>query len=92
LAGQGEQGTAAAYFFGEKTHQWWGKVGEKEEDGEPHLWVARIGLGTGGRGGAAEQRPAGDGGGAGHCSGEGVEGSWARKVPGEVEKAVECST
>ena len=32
------------------------------------------------------------GGGARRRSDEGVEGSWAKKVPGEVAKAVECLT
>jgi hypothetical protein len=32
------------------------------------------------------------GGGARQRSDEGVEGSWAEKVPGEVAKAVECLT
>ena len=41
---------------------------------EAHLRVARIGLGMGRRGGAAEQRRAGKGGGAGRRSSEGVKG------------------
>ena len=69
-----------------------------KEDGEHESGMGKLTKGSvcakegrrGFVGNGAERRFVG--GGARRRSDEGVEGSWAKKVPGEVAKAVECLT